>query len=251
MVRKFMVLGGLLALLGGGGGIYWSLGQAPDFYEEALADVPPAEVREDVVRKLVRRTLRIVENIERRETWSEEFSEQQINIWLAQEFDHDRFGWLPPNVHEPRIQISDGVMHVAFRLDDERMRGIVSCELRPRVSGPNELEVMVPSVRIGLFPLPVDQFIQDIAGRAWFDGWQVECRREVGERMVVVNLDRGRPIQPILETIELKAGVLRVAGRRGSLSADRPLQPLSQLHDRRARRFPPLARHAGLSYSRR
>jgi len=230
--KAWLAIAVLFLLLATGAGFAWSLQQPPQFYEQALESVPPAEVRREVVKALVEQTLQLVEEIERSDRWSEQFTEQQINSWLAEEFDKAEFSWMPRSVRDPRVKLDDGTMHLAFRIETKRLQGVVSCELKPWVSGPNQIAVAIRFVRLGLVPISMESLVQRLAGRVGLNGWLVTWQRESGHDVVVVNLDRGEPVQPILETIELEPGVLRIAGTRGSLSSAEPQQPVSSRQSR-------------------
>lgn len=223
MLKKLLFLGApLLIVLTFVGSFFWSARQPPEFYQEALRDVPPPEVREQVVKQLVEQTRQLVNDLEHAPRWSEEFTEEQINSWLAQEFEDAEIPWLPKGVHEPRVKLHDSLLKLAFRLQNSRIRGVVSCELQPWINGANQLTIGVRNVRLGLVPIPLEHLMQELQGQTALDGWRVSWRRTGGQGTVVLNLDQGQPVQPILETLQITEGALAVAGRRGPLSAAEP-----------------------------
>ena len=221
-MKKYFLAGAVLVVLGcSTAGIMWSTQQRPDFYVQALQTSPPPEVRKEVAREVVVRTLQLVEDMRYSPRWSEEFTEAEVNSWLAEEFTAMQADPLFEGVRDPRIKITNDVLHVAFRLDQDHIHGIVSCELQPRIGGPNRVDVAVSSVRVGLLPIPVNSLIDDIYGHFAVEGWRIRWY-PIQRDTVIVNLDRGDPEQPILEELKLTNGKLRVAGSRQTLARKLP-----------------------------
>jgi hypothetical protein len=221
-VKKYFLAGAVLVVLGcSTAGIMWSTQQRPDFYVQALQTGPPPEIRKEVAREVVVRTLQLVEDMQYSPRWSEEFTEAEVNSWLAEEFTAMQSDPLFEGVRDPRIKIANDALHVAFRLDQDGIHGIVSCELRPRIGGPNRVDVAVSSVRVGLLPIPVTSLIDDIYGHFAVEGWRIRWY-PMQRDTVIVNLDRGDPEQPVLEELKLVDGRLRVAGSRQTLAHNAP-----------------------------
>ena len=220
MSRKkfgFIALLLLVALGCGGGAVMWGLLQVPDFYENALAKQPDPVIRRQAARRLEQRTLHLVEEIRNADEWSEQFEQQAVNSWLAEEL-HVRFSRIVPRgVSEPRVQFVDDVILVGFRLQRENFNGIVSLRVRPWVPGSNQVALEVESCRAGLVPIPLDNILQPVVRQLARAGWYAEWRESNGNDVLVVNLDRGRSNQPVLESIDVAEGQLRVTGRRSPL----------------------------------
>jgi hypothetical protein len=230
MIRKFLICACVLLLLGGGGAVFlWSLQQAPDFYEAALEEeaLPQArEVRREIAQELVEKTRQLAEEIKHSPTWSEEFGEEQVNSWLAEELQKTHAQWLPPGVHEPRVKIADGLLHLAFRVERDHFRGIVSCGLKPWICGPNQLAIAIRNVHVGLMPMRVEGLLHELSGQmALEEGWLVRWRRNANQEIILVNLDRGKDEQPILKTLQLQSGTMRVAGIRATLDSTEAAVP--------------------------
>src|SRR5688572_29893378 len=76
----------VFAVIGGGVAVFfWAVRQTPEFYEAAIEEEPAPEVRRDDAKQFVQRTLNLVDGIQNANKWAEQFTQTQINSWLAEE----------------------------------------------------------------------------------------------------------------------------------------------------------------------
>lgn len=205
----------LLALGLAAGGVFWASFQVPDFYQDALADVPSPAVRKQAARRFVQQTLDLVDSIQHAEQWSETFEQQQINSWLAEELHSPRYsGLIPRTVTSPRVLLREGVVLIGFRVKQKKWDGVVSLRIRPWVPEPNQLALEVESVRVGLIPYPLDDLLEDISVQLAEEGLRSEWQQSNGNDVLVIHFDRGTPERtPVLEAIEVAEGEIRISGR--------------------------------------
>ena len=112
--------------------------------------------------QFVRATLRLRNGIHNNEeTWSEEFDEQAINGWFAEELPTRYAGLLPEGISDPRLRIEQDGAWIAFRARRGMWSGVVNCRLKAWVAAPNELAIEIQSLRAGLIPIPVDDVVAD------------------------------------------------------------------------------------------
>ncbi|MEX0704687.1 MAG: hypothetical protein WD069_21485 [Planctomycetales bacterium] len=225
--RRLIQFATVLLLLVGiaAGYFFWGLRQVPDFYQQALARQPDPIVRQESAKRFVQRTLRLVDDIQHASLWSEEFHQDQVNSWLAEEL-HSKYPELvPPGIAEPRVMFREREIRIGFRCDNEQFQGIVSLELRPWVPEANHLAVEVRSVRAGLIPIPLDQVVDEVTQQFESNGWRVEWKQIDGNDVMLVHLDRGLHDQPVLERIDLADGSVRISGSRRTGGSSAPPQP--------------------------
>ena len=217
--RLALVAGSLLlALAGTAGSVLWAFFQVPDFYERELATAPPAEVRQQAARQFVRRTMELVSDIRHTPQWSEEFEQDQINGWLAEELHNPKYKkLLPKDVRQPRIALGKDVIRVGFRVQRKGWDGIVSLRVRPWMAGDNELALEIQSVRVGLVPYPLEEALEDVVHRLEANGWLIDWHQANGNEVLIVHLDHGqKPDGPVLENLEVVEGAVRLSGRSGA-----------------------------------
>ncbi len=217
MFRKNMILFGILSAMlaiGCASSLYWALVQSPDFYEEALAEQTDPVVQQEAAKRFVQRTLQLVDEIRHSKTWSEEFTEQQVNSWLAVEL-HQKFSdWVPSGVSDPRVKFDDEQIHIAFHFEQKKWDGIVSLQLKPWVTEPNRLAIQIKSIRAGLVPIPLDEVLHKIANRFETDQRRFEWRQVDGTDVVIVDLNATHDDVPILQAVEVMDGAFRLSGNR-------------------------------------
>ena len=217
MKRKVLVLfaaGGVLALASGAVGLRWAAKQPPGFYEAALADPPAPAVREEAAREFAQQTAQLVEELRYSADWEQEFTQTQVNAWLAEELPRQYGRKIPKGVSDPRIQFSDGLIWIGFQLSQKRFQGIVSLALRPTVTAPNQVSIAVESLSAGLLPLSPASFVDDVSKQ--LDRYSVRhaWRVEDGVHVLDVTVTPNRGDRPVLEEIEVRDERLRVAGHR-------------------------------------
>jgi hypothetical protein len=217
MKRKTLALlavGGVLTVLCGAVGLRWAATQAPDFYEAALAAPPVPAVRREAAREFARQTAELVEELRYSPAWEEEFTQTQVNAWLAEELPKQYGDRIPKGVADPRVQFEDGLVRIAFRLATKSFEGIVSLDLRPSVPKPNHVELRVESLAAGLLPLSPASFTDDVTKQLALYGVPHEWRTDDGVQVLDVTIVPKRGDNPVLERIAVAGGSLKVAGHR-------------------------------------
>ncbi len=214
----------LLALVAGG--LALSLNHQPEFYRSALTENVPAATRREQAKAFVQSTLRLVDDIRYDDRWSDEFSEDAVNGWLAEELPTKYRDWLPADVSQPRVKFENGVVLLAFQARHGVWQGVVNTRIRPWVSGPNQLALDIQSARIGLIPVPVEEIAGDLVKSVNGSGWRMQWKNAGKHDMLVVDLDStdgpSEGERPVLEAVELKSKLLRIIGRRSTEIAAPP-----------------------------
>ena len=213
--RFFTIAFGFMAVGVGGAGIsYLALQQIPAFYQAAMQDTMPPVQRREAAERFVERTMQLVEEIRHAETWEQEFSEQQINSWLAEELHQKHQSWVPRGVRDPRVKLTEDAIQIGFHLKQKRWSGIVSLKVTPWMEGPNRLAVGIESAQAGVVPIPLDEVLRHVAKNLARDGWQIEWSDRDGLKVAVVDLGAGRERQPVLQTVDVLEGLFRVSGKQ-------------------------------------
>lgn len=220
MKRKHAVIAaGVVACLAGlAGTAFWLLTHQPGFYRAALLDEAPPEERQKQARRFVQATGMLVNGIRNDDEWSQEFTDQEVNSWLADELPVQYAHWLPPEVTAPRVKFENGALWLAFQTRRGAWSGVVSGRVKVWVSAPNELALEIQSLSAGLVPVPVDDIVGDFVAAMNANGWRMEWKQSTDGDVLLVSLDDvttdKSTVRPALETVELLDGKLRVSGRR-------------------------------------
>lgn len=217
MKRKIVALVagiGALAIVGMVAGLWWAANQAPDFYEAALASPVPPAVRHEAARKFAARTAELVEEIRYAREWEQEFTQPQVNAWLAEELPRQYGHRIPRGVSKPRVVFAEGLVRIGFQLTSSKFDGVVSLDLRPTVPEPNRLAIAVESLYAGLLPLAPGSFTDDVSKQLDRHGVEHEWQLENGIHVLYVTIVPDRGDRPVLEEIVVDDEKLRIAGHR-------------------------------------
>lgn len=196
--------------------VVWALLQPPDFYAEAIARPVEPVVRRDEAKTFVQKTLQLVDEVKRADEWSQEFDQDHVNSWIAEDLQKRYSDLIPPGVSEPRVQFTDGWVDIGFRYTKNEATGIVSVRLRAWAPSPNRLAIEIHSIRAGLVPLPLDQVLDEIVRRTKLDRLRIERKRSNGADVLLVHLDGHLPGDAVLESVGVSTGKLQVSGRRAT-----------------------------------
>lgn len=171
MLRKivrFVVIAAVLGfiLLIGGGLALWRASQSvPDFYEQALViEVPDLEEAGD---ELERQVLELHNDVQDSGQWRAEFTDDQINAWLAVDLPAKFPKATPAGVSDPRVAIADGQILAACRYDSPKLSSVVSLALTIQLTDePNVIAIQIKNARAGAVPLPLKSILDKVASEA-------------------------------------------------------------------------------------
>lgn len=212
------VCGGILL------GLYSSTQHVPEFYREALADT---NVTVESAEELQERTTELLERIEESPDWTETFTEQQINSWLAFEFPKLDQDWLPPEISQPRVHFQEGTILTACRYEGQGFSGVLSLKVRPRVTESHELALELISVKAGLLPIPLHRILEEIPEQNDLDGLSLTIVEIDGRDTLLISHDPDRDRSHELTTVEVEDEQITLGGANRTEESQR----LSRLPD--------------------
>lgn len=221
MRRKHaLIAGGLITCLAAIiAGLYSLLTHQPAFYRDALQSDIGHSDRQKLAKEFVRAAVGLRNEVISEERWMQEFTEAGTNAWLADDLPAQYSEWLPPGVSAPRVQFNQDQLQFAFHTRRGLWSGVISGKVRVWVSGPNELAFEIQSLSAGLIPIPVDDAVGDFVKEMSAAGWRLEWRPSKGGDALVLSLDQTSTNdvdsdQPVVESLELLPGRLKVFGGR-------------------------------------
>ena len=217
MARKrlaFIAIALLATVAGTVGTILWAVVQVPDFYQQALTEQSDPVVRKREAKKFVQRTLQLVDGIKHSDTWAEEFEQQQINSWLAEELHRKYADAVPKGVSEPRVNLVEDSIEIGFHYRHKDWNGIVSLRLKPWVPEENQLALEIESIKAGLVPIHLDDVIKELSAKLKADSWKLEWSQSNGNDVLIVHFESEKEDEPVLTGVQVDKGVVRVRGER-------------------------------------
>ncbi len=214
----------VLVVAGAGFSLWWALQQVPDFYKQALKGHSDPQARIQAAEQFEQRKINLVDDIKTANVWSEEFTEEQVNGWLAEYLPEKHGELLPKEVSDPRVHFSDGQVLVGFRYKQRNYTSVVSLALRPWVPESNQLAVEIQWLRAGVVPIPLEKLFDRLSEAFDQEGWRTEMKQTGDHDVLIVHFNSDEPNAPVLEAVSVIDGRITVSGSRRS-SADISARP--------------------------
>jgi len=189
--------------------LYYSTQHVPDFYREALSDT---NVTVKSAQEFQERTTQLLEHIEETPDWTESFTEQQINSWLAFEFPELDQDLVPQEVSQPRVRFQEGYILTACRYEGEDFSGVLSLKIRPRVTENHELVLELSSVKAGLVPIPLSRILQEATQEGDLQGWSLNLDQIDDEAVLVISHESSKQDVPKLASIQVDEQQITIIG---------------------------------------
>lgn len=196
--------------------VYRAATQVPEFYLQAL-EHDPVEAKE-AGDELERRALELRNDAQQGGQWEAVFTAEQVNGWLAVDLVNKFPNLLPPEVQSPRVAMSPSDVQLAFRFQNAQVNTVVSLSLGVSLTEePNVVAIRVRKARAGSLPVPLAQFLDQIAQAAHEADIDLRWSRVEGDPVALVRLPIEHTELPDrtlhLEAIELKPNQVRLAGK--------------------------------------
>jgi hypothetical protein len=195
------------------GSLYWATQYVPPFYVSAVKlDADAAQSSSDA---MLRQTAALASDIRRGRPWQAVFTAEQINGWLAYDVPRNHPNLLPPEVRDPRVQIEDDQLKIAFQWSGTAWSAVVSFQVEVYLQEPNVIAIRIHQARAGKLPLPLGGLVESFVASAQDAGLLIDHRQIESDPLLLVTLPAAEmDNEPmVLETFELRDGGVYLAGR--------------------------------------
>jgi hypothetical protein len=191
--------------------VYLALRAEPEFYRRALTG-DPAAMRAGS-EELLRQAAALEGAVQREGRWELLVTAEQINGWLAVDLPKNHPRALPPEMSDPRVDISGGVLTVACRYHQSGVNCVLSLSLRPYLTEGKTLAVQVVGARVGILPAPLGRVVDEISKSAGQLNLQLRWQRgDDGNPVALLSMPDDADHHVVLETIRLEDGKIYIAG---------------------------------------
>lgn len=229
--RRRILVGLLLGTCVLAASLWWggraALHHEPTFYKAALAQAP--ERHEELGRELEKEVLDLRNQLRHPGRWEAEFGADELNGWLASDLPEKFPDLLPPEAQAPRVEVADGVVRVAFRFQDAKVRTVVSLALAPRIADqPNRIAIRVVRARAGALPLPLDRVLDQVSQAARRAELPLAWSQDQGDPVALVSI---HPRHPEFPKQEVELDLVEVRGDRVVLGG-RVLPEITETSDK-------------------
>jgi len=204
--------------------IYRAAQHEPEFYQQALNVESTRQV--EAGEQLEQHVLELHNNARRQGRWEAEFTEAEINGWLASDLPDKFPGLLPRGVIDPRVAIDPEAVQIACRYKNGKVNSVISFSLGISLTTEsNTLAVRVSKVRAGALPVPLTRFLGNISAAAGKADIPLRWSQTNGDPVALVTVPHQHEDyahrEVYVESIELRDGVVYLAGR----TEERPAPP--------------------------
>lgn len=201
------------------GTLYFASQQSPEFYAAAVKmDAVAAQFSSDA---MLRQTAALASDIRRGRQWQALITADQINGWLAYDAPRNHPHLLPAEVEDPRVQIKDDLLKIAFRWHGATWSAIVSFEVEVYLQEANVVAVRIHQARAGKLPLPLGGLIDSIVKSGRESGLAIDHQQVGNDPLLLVTLPSDSKNQLLLESVELREDKIYLAGRP-QVDAEKP-----------------------------
>jgi hypothetical protein len=215
-LRKIVLAGGGLLLLATGMGVavYQASQQVPDFYQEALtADV----VRQEAAsRQMLQQATTLVNEAQKPGIWRAEFTDEQINGWLAVDLEQKHPDALPKQVSDPRVAIRSDGARIGWRWNTEGLSTVFWLDMDVYLAEPNVLALEIRGAQAGTVPLPLSRVLDEVTRVASSLDLQVSWAESEGHPTALLKIpppEEEDNKAVIVDDVELRDGSLYLSGK--------------------------------------
>jgi hypothetical protein len=197
--------------------IYQSAQEEPEFYASAL--VEPEEALAEQGGKFETKILNLRNAAMTPGDWEAEFTDAQINGWLASELKKKFPEILSDSIKDPRVVINAGKATIACRAKFDRLDGIVVVEADLFLTDViNQIGVQFKKARCGVLPIPISTFSDEISESLAKQNIQIQWKTEAGDPVALLDLPDKLTVRADgnwyeIMDVELKENCLRLVGR--------------------------------------
>jgi hypothetical protein len=179
MSRRWKTTGivfAVLATLACAAAIYaaWGLQQVDPRYAEAL-ELDPAQAAADA-QKLEERVAELNADANQG-SWNATFTEDEVNGWLASVLREKLPKLLPPEVQDPRVQLKEGRVFIAYRYAG-KLTTVITLETEPRIEKDGLIGIRLVSAYAGFFPVANSLVVKEVNKLAETLQWPIEWREQ-------------------------------------------------------------------------
>ncbi|MCY2964943.1 MAG: hypothetical protein NT069_15105 [Planctomycetota bacterium] len=200
---------------------WWAITWEPPFYHSASQLPPDSDSVRKLSKTMTQRVMQFADEVRNEPTFEADFTEEQVNAWLADELERKHSQLLPKELGRPRVHFSDRQFEIACQYRHDVVTTVASGTVKAWVTDDHLLALEVDTLRDGRIPLPIASILEPLVRQLRSQNRRAEWRQIDGHEVLVVDLleiDDGSQsddkVDRVLETVELKPGVIRLKGRQ-------------------------------------
>lgn len=189
----------------------WLMQARPAFYDTVLGNIS-LDDRRALSRQFLNKGTRLIADIQNNEAWSASFAEDQINSWLAVDFEENHADQsLPTQVSRPRIALQGDKVQLGFEYQLGPIETVIQANLRFWVPQQNVIVVEIEGAWAGNLPLTAGNVQKVIEKVAQSHDLEVSWRRNGNALVAVLEFPRSQRAI-VLTQIQVREKEIRLKG---------------------------------------
>jgi len=219
--RSILLAVGIVFLLvvGGAATLALLVLHEPEFYRRAMR--PAGEQRKQWSKEFVEKSAQhVLQAILNEHPWHEEFTEEQINSYFAEDFVRTVSveKTYPEGIADPRLAIDDNRVRLAFRYGTRPWSTIISIDLNVWLvpKEPNVVALEIEGLYAGALPISAQSILERLSEairRQWQDQIEVTWYRHNGKPVAILRFQgEKREYSLQLRQLKLQPKTLVLAG---------------------------------------
>jgi hypothetical protein len=197
--------------------VYRGTQHVPDFYRQILTSTASPAQQFQVADELERDVLELHNAATKPGRWDAEFTDEQINAWLAALLPRNHPQALPAEIRDPRVKIAAQSAQLAWRLESERFKTVISVQADVYLTDqPNQVAIRLHAVRAGWVPVPLTQILDRVSDAARRAGVDLSWSQREGDPVALLRVPSRHPQfedrELYLDALELSDGKVSLSG---------------------------------------
>lgn len=186
----------------------------PSFYSKRLGTDDESK-RHQYSNQFLNGASRLISDLQNAPAWEANFNENQINGWLAEDFQQNHAKKvLPPGVTDPRVEIDGDRVLLGFRCRMGLISTVVQIGVRAWVPKRNLLAFELDTAQAGLLPLPTTYTRKVIEQFFLAQNLEITWKRNGNKLVALVDFQRAER-QIVLRRVETREDGLYLEGLSG------------------------------------
>lgn len=208
---------GLLVLAGAALLLYRGTQHVPEFYQQAVGSPDSPAQQAERGDDLERRALALHNAAIKPGAWQAEFTDAEINGWLAAILPRNHPRMLPAEIRDPRVKLDERSVQVGWRVDGERFQAVVSVQAELYLTDqPNQIAIRLDAVRAGWVPIPLTPVLEEVSESARRAGVDLSWSQQDGAPVALLRVPSRHPKfadrELHLDSLQWSEGKVTVAG---------------------------------------
>ncbi|MEZ6046025.1 MAG: hypothetical protein R3C11_10685 [Planctomycetaceae bacterium] len=216
----------LILLATAAGVVFWLSFKTPMAYQRRVEI--PDEIRVENLKKVEEKKETLLNEVKTKPKWEFVLSEVEANSWLASpDYYEELAPHLPPEISDPRIQLKEDELILAFRVTHDEFSGVVTAPLKVESVTADEVQIRIESLRTGLLPFSWQEILEETLSEQRDSlpvgiTWNKSEEAEDQGTLITVQLDQLTNIRWQLDEVRLETGFLYLIGSRREDAGDEP-----------------------------